>query len=210
VLGLGIALAVSACLMAIALQSAAGLWLGWFTLIPLFLSIRVLSPLRAFFAGAFWGLCLFVFSTASGSAPFAPNVWSALLLGLVPGAYAFLGARLTRQKGFSPLLLGLGWIAVELALQPLGLRYGLLAATQGSGLVVRTMGYLAGYVMVAFIVAYVNAMLLTMLRDVCVVVLRSPLVAGLSGTVKRLFPIDLPAQFFLLLGPSRPRAPPLG
>jgi hypothetical protein len=57
---------------------------------------------------------------------------------------------LTRQKGFSPLLLGLGWIAVELALQPLGLRYGLLAATQGSGLVVRTMGYLAGYVMVAF------------------------------------------------------------
>jgi hypothetical protein len=72
------------------------------------------------------------------------------------------------------------------------------------------MGYLAGYVMVAFIVAYVNALLLTMLRDVCVVVLRSPLVAGLSGTVKRLFPIDLPAQFFLLLGPSRPRAPPLG
>ena len=210
VLGLGAALAFSACLMAIALQSPAGVWLGWFTLIPLFLSIRVLSPLRAFFAGAFWGLCLFVFATVSGAAPFAPNVWSAFLLGAVPGVYALLGARLTRQKGFSPLLLGLGWIAVELALRPLGFRYGLLAATQGSGLVVRTMGYLAGYVMVAFIVAYVNAMLLTMLRDVCVVVLRSRLVAGLSGTVKRLFPIDLPAQFFLLWGPSQPRAPPLG
>jgi apolipoprotein N-acyltransferase len=196
--------------MGIALRSPNGLWLGWFTLIPLFLSIRVLTPLRALCAGSFWGLCLFLFSTAAGGAPFAPGLWSLVLLGSVPGVYAFLGALQTRRVGFSPLLLGLGWIAVELALLPLGLRHGLLAGTQGQGLVVRTMGFLAGYVVVAFIVAYVNAMLLTMLRDVCVVVLRSRLESGLSGAVKRLFSIDLPAHFFHLLSLSQPRAPPLG
>ena len=208
--GLGLALIVSACLMSIALQSPNGHWLGWFTLIPLFLAIRVLSPLKALLAGAFWGLCLFLFSMASGNAPFAPSVWSLVLLGGVPAVYAFLGALQTRRVGFSPLLLGLGWIAVELAFQPLDLRNGLLAGTQGHGLLVRTMGYLAGYAVVAFIVAYVNAMLLTMLRDVCVVVLGSLRRAGPSGDVKRLFSFELPAHFFHLLSPSQPRAPPLG
>ena len=209
-LAFGGALALSACLMTIALQSSTGLWLGWFTLIPLFLSIRALTPLRALSAGAFWGVCVFLFSAASGNAPFTPDLWSLLLLGSVPGLYAYLGALQTRRIGFSPLLLGLGWIAVELALLPLDLRHGLLAGTQGEGLVVRTMGYLAGYAVVAFIVAYVNAMLLTMLRDVCVVVLKSQLAVGSSSAVKRLFSIDIPAHFPHLLGPSQPRAPPLG
>jgi hypothetical protein len=72
------------------------------------------------------------------------------------------------------------------------------------------MGYLAGYVVVAFIVAYVNAMLLTMLRDVCVVVLGALRRSGPSGEVKRLFSVELPARVFLLLSPSQPRAPPIG
>ena len=209
-LALGVALMVSACLMTIALRSSMGIWLGWFTLIPLFFSIRVLTPPKALAGGAFWGLCLFLFSVAAGKTSFTPDLWSLLLLGLAPGLYAFLGAHLTRRVGFSPLLLGVGWIAVELALLPLGLRHGLLAGTQGQGVIVRTMGYLAGYVVVAFIVAYVNAILLTMLRDVCVVVLRSRLFSGPSGAVKRLFSIDIPAHFPHLLGPSRPRAPPMG
>ena len=208
-LGLGVALLVSAFLMSNALASPGGLWMGWFTLIPLFLSIRVLTPLRALLAGSFWGLCLFLFLLLSGDASFAPTAWSLLLLCVVPATYAFLAARLAQRLAFSPLLLAVGWIGVELALQPLGLRNGLLAGTQGQGLVVRTIGYLGGFVAVAFIVAYVNAVLLAMLHDVCVVVLRSRLSSGPSGAVKRLFSIDLPAHFFQSLSLSRPRAPPL-
>lgn len=209
-LGLGAALLASAGLMSIALTSGEGHWLGWFTLIPLFLSIRVLTPLPAFLAGAFWGVCLSLFLLASGSVLFAPSVWSFMLLIAVPGVYACLGAHLTHRVGFSPLLLGLGWIAAELGLQPLGLRHGLLAATQGHGLVVQTLGYLAGYVVVAFIVAYVNASLLSILRDVCVPVGASRVSPGSYGSAKRLFPVVLPARLFRLFHPSQARAPPLG
>ena len=209
-LGLGAALLASAALMSIALESGEGHWLGWFTLIPLFLSIRVLTPLPAFLAGAFWGVGLFLFLMASGRPPFAPSVWPVVLLGAVPGAYAWLGAQLTRRIGFSPLLLALGWIAAELALRPLGLHNGLLAGTQGHGLVVKTLGYLAGYVVVAFIIAYVNASLLAILRDVCVPVGGSRSRPEPASSAKRLFPIVLPARLSRLFRPSQARAPPLG
>lgn len=203
-----IALLVSAGLMGIALQSASGHWLGWVALIPLFLSMRRLTPLRALLAGAFWGLSLFLVCLFSLNQPFAPTLQSFLLLIAVPAAYVWGGVMLTRRVGFSPLLLALGWIGVELALQPLELRHGLLAGTQGHGLVVRTMGYLAGSFMVAFLVAYVNATLLEMLSAATATTGGLRFVPGPSGSAERILPLEVPVFLQPWFGPHRPRAPP--
>ena len=207
-IALGGLLVLSAYCMARAMEGPGRWWLGWVALLPLFLSIRVLSPLGAALSGAVWGAALFVFATFAAETLVAPSVASFVLICAVPALYGFIGARLTRQIGFSPFLLALGWVGVEFALRPLGLRYGILAATQGDGLVLRAIGSFAGYALVSFLVAYVNAALLSVLA--CV---PKGLVAAriAHGTVSQREPIDrLEVDLGRLgrLAPSRPRAPP--
>jgi apolipoprotein N-acyltransferase len=140
-------------------------WVAWFCLLPLFLGIRVLPPAGALGAGAFWGACLFAFHSASDSGTALSGPAPAALLVVVPALYAFGGALLTRFAGFHPLLLGLGWVGVEFALEPLGLGYGLLAGTQGHGPLFQLFGSLVGYVFIAFVIASVNAVLFRLLSD---------------------------------------------
>ncbi len=207
---LSAALIGSAYLMTAAMQSSTLWWLGWVTLLPLFLVIRVLTPAPALAAGAIWGSSLFLFAGFSDGALFDPTLRSLLLLTVIPGIYTCVGSHVTRRVGFSPLLLGLGWVAVEFALQPLGLRHGLLAATiGGEGLVVRTLGYLAGYVLVAFIIAYVTASLLSVLSDICVSAPRSLYEGGSGDTQCRLFLSEEPVFSLQLVYSAHPRAPPV-
>ena len=203
------AIVVSAYLMAAALGSTEYRWLGWVTLLPLFLSIRVLSPGWAWCAGSLWGFCVCLFASSGGATVVEASFRSFSLLTIVPGLYALFGVLITRRVGFSPLLLGLGWLVVELALQPLALHRGLLASTQGDGLVVRTLGNLAGYFLVAFLVAYVNATLLIILDDACTVVgASSRMVVPSSAVSRRWFCTQAPAYLVHPLLPLRPRAPP--
>jgi apolipoprotein N-acyltransferase len=158
-----LSLGTSAFFMSVALGSADCAWLAWVSLLPLFWSIRKLSPLGATFSGMLWGIALYGFSV-SGTVPgIAPSPWSLLLLATVAATYAGLGALLTHRVGFSPFVLAVGWIGVEFALRPLTLRNGLMCGTQGNGTLVQWVGGLFGYVIVAFLVAYVNASLLAML-----------------------------------------------
>jgi uncharacterized membrane protein len=79
--------------------------------------------------------------------------------------YALAGAWATRRVGFSPLVLGAGWILVEFALRPLALRYGLLAPSLDT-LWVGIIGRIFGYVMMAFFVAYASAWLLAIISRI--------------------------------------------
>jgi apolipoprotein N-acyltransferase len=139
-------------------------WVVCISLLPLFWAIRALGPVRATLAGALWGLCLYVFA-ATALAVITPATLSWLLLATIPAAYAGLGAALTRRIGFNPVVLGVGWILVEIALKPLGLRYGLLAGAQGEGPLLHCVGRLLGYVFVAFVVACASASLLAALSS---------------------------------------------
>ncbi|MCH8147212.1 MAG: hypothetical protein IH987_04355 [Planctomycetes bacterium] len=205
---LALGLVISAGLSVASWQTAAGPLLAWVVLIPLLLATRILTPSRAFIAGSFWGICLFLFSALSNGALFEPTLGALVLLSTIPAAYAWLGSRLTRRSGFSPLMLGLGWVVVELALQPLSLQNGLLGGMLGHALVVRTLGYLAGSLVVAFLVVYVSASVIEMATAAVAVPGGSRRAPRVGGAVSKCSPIELAAFSFQFLQPARARAPP--
>ena len=97
---------------------------------------------------------------------------------------------------------------VELLLQPLGLQNGLLTGMLGHALVVRTLGYLAGSLVVAFLVVYVSASMLEMLAAAVVVPGGSRRAPRVGGGVSKHSPIEIPSFSFQFLQPARARAPP--
>ncbi len=162
-----ISLLLGAYLMSVVVVFPPFSWLGWITLFPLFVTIRVSTPFRAMACGAFWGMSLFVFLTIPSEPVITITPFSCILLTLIPAIYAFLGSTLTRWLGFSPFILAVGWMAVEFALSPMGFRHGLLASAQGDGWLMLVVGQTFGYTFVAFIAAYFCACLVTALDKVC-------------------------------------------
>jgi len=200
------ALSGSAFLTAHAAQAGVPFWVGWLALAPFFAAIRALRPILAMLCGALWGASLFVF-TGGGSEPDNPIVVG-LLLTVVPAAYAYLAAYATRWIGFSPFVLGVGWMGVELALAPVGLHNGLLSATQGDTALMDYIGRALGYVLVAFLVAYVNALLVEVLGRVPLRLARSLWAAARDDAEILLRSQIVGCLSLVALQPSRPRAPP--
>ena len=164
-LALGVLLVPSALLTAVVVGSADYSWFAWFGLLPLFLAIRVLSPAVAALAGAFWGGCFYFFLVAGAVPGLSLTHLSFGLLAVVLMLYAYFGGLLTRWIGFSPMLLALGWILVELTLKPLGLRQGLLAGTQSTNGFLHWISCLLGYAFVASLVAGTNAWLVLLISS---------------------------------------------
>jgi len=201
-------LVFGAFVMALSLASRDHAWLGWLTLLPLFIAIRSLHPLKAMFAGCLWGSSLFLFGVTIFDTGIAADTSSFALLTGIPTTYAFFGALLTRWIGFSPFVLGVSWMAVELALSTLGLHEGLLAGTQGDGTMVHWLGGALGYVLVAFVVAFVNAVLVTALSAACGAISSSRYLPGPAdgGTVLLTQTFSCFPLFAVPI--SQPRAPP--
>ncbi len=205
----GVTLALSATFMALAIEAPQHFWIGWITLLPLLQAARVLSPRGAFGAGSFWGASLLTASAAMGSHNIQFTLVSAAILILGPAVYACLGAWLTRRVGFSPYLMALGWVGVELCLRPVGLQHGLLAGTQSDGMLFRVAGSFAGYFLVAFVVAYINASLLCVIHKVAGGSTGIRIVSSSGGLVGRLMALDVPFIPSRVLCVSQPRAPPI-
>ena len=206
---LTLSLIASAYLTAQCVGSARHVWVGWISLVPLLFSIRLLDPLRALLGGLLWGISLFGFSTALAAESNVTATWlSFFLLTLVPGIYTGLGAWCTRLAGFQPLVLGFGWMGVELALHPLGLNRGLLAGTFGDGWFIQVVGNLLGYVFAAFLVVLIGASLTSLLL--------SPHLGGITRSSLDDLQDAIRATrsqqctYFWVLGvhPGAPRAPP--
>ncbi len=160
---LGASLVVSAGAVAIGLAFPSAWWLTWFALVPLFLSIRVLSPPEAMLGGVVWGLWVYIFSVFALDTGLAATPDSLVLLVAIPASYTYLAALLTRRIGYLPLVLAYGWMGVEFALSPLGLQSGLLGA--GDGLLADSVGRLLGYILVAFLLAAANASVIAILSN---------------------------------------------
>jgi hypothetical protein len=164
--------------------------------------------LRALACGALWGASLFVFSITAGRTAVAANLWSFALLTCIPALYTFLGASLTRWMGFSPFVLGVGWMGVELALAPLGLHSGLLAGTQDHTALMDYIGRALGYVLIGFLVAYVNAALVAVVAGVRLRLPRPFLVTRSGNGILFLRSQIVGCLSLVTLQPSNPRAPP--
>ncbi len=205
-----LSLVAGAFLMAMSLGPSGHSWLGWLTLLPLFVAIRVLKPLRAMLCGALWGLCLHVFGVSAFATGISSGLFSLALLTAIPAAYALLASWLIRRMGFSPFVLGVSWMGVELALRPLGLHHGLLAATQGDSTLVHWLGGALGYVLVAFVVALANAVLLLLLSRVPVGVASHGYLPGSNTGGTRLVPQTFSCFPLFAIPVSQPRAPPIG
>lgn len=203
-----LAVVVSAYFMTLAISSSQYTMLSWITLLPLFLAIRIFTPVRSMLCGALWGSSLFVFSQ-SVETPVAATLSSFLMLTAIPAIYTFLGSRMTRRIGFSPLLLGLGWMGVEFALNPLGLHRGLLAASQGDGLFIHTIGTFTGYILIAFVVAYVNAMLLTVLTQLHSCLCGKRILMGSGSRIRNFNPFQFAYDLIDMVNQAQPRAPPV-
>jgi hypothetical protein len=196
-------------LMAVAIGASSCSWLACVSALPLFLVIRLWRPGRAFFGGALWGFALCACLAALPEGRSAFDLRSAVALTAVPGLYARLGAWLARRIGFRPYVLGLGWAGVELCLAPLGLGTGLLGRVSSEGAVLHWAGTALGYVVVAFLVAFVNASLILLLSRLGVAIRPAFRTVGLASG-RRL--AGVPASRFIsavCLFDVQPRAPPI-
>jgi len=201
-------LLVSAYLTASGLAGMHRSEVGWISLLPLFFAIRWLRPFPAGLCGGLWGISLFGLSTTLLATGITPSITSALLLATAPCLYAYLGARYTRWNGFDPLALGVGWIAVEVAVLPLGLGRGLLSGSLTDDALFSIVGHLFGYVFVGFIVAYISALIVTALTDLRIRVPSARRILAACERVTRLTPQTFGCLTAFTLRPSRPRAPP--
>ena len=161
---------MSGWIMAVASGTSFLSYLAWVGLLPIFIAIRSSKPRLALFYGAVWGISHYFFSTESSSAISMTAVVSLMLLIIIPAAYTYFGACLTRRFGYMPLVLAVGWILVELALQPVTTQSGLLANSLADSSVMRIVGGALGYVFVAFLIVYVNARLISLVSKVNFVV----------------------------------------
>jgi len=137
-----------------------------------------------------------------------PTALAFASLTALPAVYAGGGAWLTRRIGFSPFVLGVGWMGVELVLAPLGLHNGLLAGTQGDTALMDYIGRALGYVLVAFLVAYVNAALVAVLGRVRLSVPRFIPTAASPDRGRSLISQIIGCLSPFALQPSQARAPP--
>ena len=202
-------LILGAWMMATAVGLTAHAWLGWVALLPLFFVIRLWRPLTAMMGGAIWGVSLFAFSLSQPTQLITPTIQSALLLCATPALYAFIGAWLTRWIGFNPFVLGFTWMGVELALGPVGLRGGLLGAAPANTTAIQWIGGALGYVLVAFLVAFVNAALVSALSTLRLTIPGQRYIARSRDGEKHLLPQTSFCLPISAVGPVQPRAPPI-
>lgn len=142
-------------------------WLAWIGLIPLFVTVRLMTPFRAALWGAVWGAGLYLFFNQLTGQAMSHAILPAAALATIAAAYAGLGTVFTRRYGFSPLALALGWLAIELVTHPLGLTHCLVPGVAGDGPLTRLVSDIFGYAFVGFVVALVNALALSLALRLC-------------------------------------------
>ncbi len=205
-----LSLIVSAYVTARGLGAPAHSWLAWVALLPLFVAIRWLRPVRAMLAGALWGLCLSVLSAGAAETGIRQGLLPLALLTVIPAIYCSFGSLLTRRIGFDPLVLGVGWMGVALSFEPLGLHHGLLAGTQGGGSLFHWLGGAMGYVLAAFLVAFVSAVLVSVLSRIHAGAPQSRYLPGPLENGTQLVPHTFSRLPSFAIASCQPRAPPMG
>ncbi len=209
VVALTVSLILSALLMAVARSYPTHFWLAWVSLAPLFLAIRSLRPTQAAASGAVWGLSLCWFLSSFGESDIAISASSIILIITIPVAYTFLAASARRLPGFGPLALAAGWVAVEFALKMAGLGRGILLQDYGYGSLLQSAVSCLGYAVVAFLILYASALLVTIAGSIRILHGSSGGLTTCTESAGYLALTGAPRLTNFLIPSSQPRAPPL-
>jgi apolipoprotein N-acyltransferase len=203
-------LAASAFLLSLCIHNVFYRWTSWLALVPLFAAIRVCRPLGGLISGVAWIACVLLFGRLIFDASIPSGWFAPTLLVVIPPIYCAGGAVLTRWIGYSPFVLGVGWMGVELALSGLGLQLGLLGHTESSASLLAGIARTLGFVVTAFLVAYVNAAVVEAMPGLAVWGTGHARTSIISYRAKPLLLVPQIASWcaFELLTATSPRAPP--
>lgn len=180
------------------------------TVFPLFVAILTCGPFGAALSGGLWGIAVYVFSAVIFGHDVTAGPWSGVVLACVPALFAMVGSHLTRRIGFSPFVLGAGWMIVELVLSPLGLREGLLANAQGGGSLIHWLAGALGYALAASAAASLGALLVLIVSGVRLGGQISCYLSSSGPVASRLWPQTYACLPLYAIHASRPRGPPIG
>ena len=209
---LGVSVVLSAALTAVVLRSADHHWLAWISFLPLFVAVRWLRAPEAALVGGLWGACLALFSAGGPTPVLALSAWLLALLIVIPAVYVGLAARPARAIGFNLLTLALGWTLVEACLhlqKAIGPREGVLTGAHVEGPPLHWLAGLLGYVSMAFLVAWANASLVSVLSEARLSFPAQQSFGGLPNPVGWLRSQVVPAMQSWTFRQAFPRAPPL-
>jgi apolipoprotein N-acyltransferase len=186
----------------------AGWLLEGIALVPLFAAIRLLRRGGAAFCGALWGfyLCL-ALALQCGGAPQRDDVFWLALVGM-PALYAYGASALTERFGFQPLLLAVAWLAPEFVFHLISGRNGIVAQATTPDHPLSTIVQLLGWLILAGLIAYVNAKLAAALGRARVAARARIVTAGEKPRIPAPAAIR-PTSFAHLVFGTAPRAPPL-
>lgn len=206
-LALVLGVTLSAFATAYAASNARAAWLGFFAMIPLFAVVRILRPLPAAAFGALWGAC---FVVELGWTGVALKFYAASGLIGLSATFAGLGALLSMWIGFTPFVLGVGWMLTQAAMSNLAPKVPLLHSRIGDSTWLEMVGGSLGYGAIAFLVGYVNAVLVAAVATLRLQCPRRSTVATSTNSIVDLSPQIVGCFTPFALQPSHPRAPPRG
>ncbi len=132
-------------------------WLAWVSLFPLLISIRTHKPLRAMLSGCAWSVSLLAIMLLFARPGQSVTLGDSFCVILAIAFYTWLGAWATRHIGFHPLVLGVAWMFIELALSPLGWHERVMAEVYASSGWLSLISHTLGCVFVGFAVAFITA-----------------------------------------------------
>ena len=133
-------------------------------LVPLFVAIKICRPWEAVACGLLWGAVVAASSTFFGH----PGAFEDfILLTVGPAGFVFLGSYLTRRVGFSPFVLAVAWMVWVLILSWASDHPRTWYAPSLEHGVLHWASHVLGYVLVAFVAAYINALTIVALCSVC-------------------------------------------
>ncbi len=194
--------------MAMALSYPRWAWLAWVSLLPLLISIRFHTPFKAMLHGAAWGASLWAVMLLSTVAEHTATLGVGLYAIVAISFYTWLGALATRYVGFHPLVLGVSWMFVELALSPLGWHDRVMADVYASSGWLSLISHSLGCVFVGFVVAFITASLVCAAVSVCAPASKRRQPSHSATTIVQCLRGDSVLQQILELVEADPRAPP--
>jgi len=202
------AICLSVLFLAAAPAASLRFWLVWIAFIPLFAVIRSQPLGMAACFGALWGCCFYLFSGYHHPGLAAPCI-DVALVACAPCLYVVLSKIFVRYHGYTPLAIALTWIVFELTGAQLGAGRIMPPVEKEIDSIVRVIAGFLGYGFIGFLVAYINAALVSITIEVYLTSGRALQSAFGFGSQPLSISSEVPHFLSYRTIRMKPRAPPM-